>query len=117
MKKPLLLMIVLLLAGALQLLPCDVTLETQPAKKKGKIEVKLFVDCIHRFCPLEIDKTELKPEGLEIEKKGEWTLVEGRCYEIDLLVRLTGKKAGTITITRRCPKRGLQEEVVTIEPQ
>jgi len=42
--------------------------------------------------------------------------VEGRCYEIDLLVRLTGKKAGSITVSRSCPKRGLQEEVVAIEP-
>ncbi len=117
MKKTILLLATLLLLGsAAQLRPCDVTVETKAAKEKGKIEVKLCVDRFHRSCPLGIDKTDLKAEGLVIEKRGEWSNVKGSLYEIDLVVRLTGKKAGTITVLRCCPKRGPQEEIVTIEP-
>ena len=116
MKKPILLMIVLLFVSALQLLPCDVTAETRPAKKKGQIEVKLFVDCVHRSCSLAITDTKLETEGLKIEKQGEWTRVEDRFYQLDLVVSLTGKEGGSIRVIRDCPKRGSQEEVVKIEP-
>ncbi len=117
MKRAILLLATLLLMGsASQLRPCDVTVETKAAKEKGKIEVKLCVDRFHRSCPLDIGETDLKAEGLVIEKKGEWRNVKGSLYEIDLVVHLTGKKAGTITVLRCCPKRGPQEEVITIEP-
>jgi hypothetical protein len=117
MKKTMLLLSTLLLLGsAAQLRPCDVTAETQPAKEKGRIQVKLCVDRFHRSCPLDIGKTDLKAEGLVIEKKGEWRNVKGSLYEIDLVVRLIGKKPGTITVLRCCPKRGPQEEIVAIEP-
>lgn len=118
MKKSIFLLATLLLMGSMtQLRPCDVTVETKAAKEKGKIEVKLCVDRFHRSCPLDIGETDLKAEGLVIEKKGEWRNVEGSLYEIDLVVRLTGKKKpGTITVLRCCPKRGLQEEAVTINP-
>ncbi len=117
MKKQIFVPMILLLACALQLLPCDVAVETKAAKEKGKIEVTLCVDRFHRSCSLDIGETDLKAEGLVIEKRSEWRNVKGSLYQIDLVVRLTGKKAGSITVSRRCPKRGLQEEAVTIEPQ
>jgi hypothetical protein len=116
MKKPMLLLATLLLGSAMQLRPCDVTVETKAAKEKGRIEVKLSVDRFHRSCPLDIGQTDLKAEGLVIDKKGEWRNVKGGLYEIDLVVHLTGKKAGSITVLRCCPKRGPQEEILAIEP-
>lgn len=117
MKKTILIWTALLLLGsALQLLPCDITMESKAAKEKGKIEVKLFVDRFHRSCPLDIGQTQLKAQGLKIVKQGEWKCVEGGLYEIDLLVKLAGKKSGTITVSRGCPRRGLQEETVKIDP-
>jgi hypothetical protein len=104
-----------LLAGAAHIWPCDVTAETAAAGK-GKIAVKLFVDCIHRRCPLAITDTRLETEGLVIEKQGEWKKVEGSVYELDMVVSLTGKSKGKIRVLRSCPKRGLQEEAITVAP-
>ncbi len=116
MRKSAILFLFLLLAGALPLLPCDVTAETKPAKEKGKIEVKLFVDCVHRSCPLAIQETKLETEGLKIEKQGEWTPVEERFYQLDLVVSLTEKEGGAIRVIRECPRRGTQEEIIKIKP-
>ena len=106
----------LLCVGAATLFPCDVTMEAKPADGKGRIQVRLYVDCVHRFCPLAIEKTQLQAEGLTIEKKGEWNRIEKNLYGLDLVVSLKGKSGGTINVIRSCPKRGLQKETVTIDP-
>lgn len=99
-----------------QLLPCYVYTETGPLVK-GKAEqfqVELFVECIHRRCPVAIGETILEAEGLKIEKRGEWELTEEGVYRLDLVVSLTGKDKGEIRVLRKCPKHGLQKETLEI---
>ncbi len=115
MKKATFLILALLLAGGvLPLLPCDVRMECSQVMVKGKtkFEVRLFVETVHRRCPLDIDRTGLAPENLAIEKQGQWQQVEAGLYRLDLTVALKGKGAGRLRVMRECPKRGLQEELL-----
>ena len=117
MKKTIFLILALLLAGGLtRLFPCDVSVETAPAAAGGKnrLQVKLFVEQVHRRCPLEIGQTKLETTGLTIEKRGQWQAVGEGLYRLDLTVFLTGKGSGEIRLLRDCPKRGQQKEVLGI---
>jgi hypothetical protein len=117
MKKTILSIALLLLTGGLmQLLPCDVSLETAPAVagSKNKILVKLFVECVHRRCPLAIDQTRLETSGLAIERQGQWQEIGAGLYRLDLTVSLTGKGNGEIRVLRECVKHGLQQESLEI---
>ena len=119
MKRKLQLLLALtLFAGTLSLFPCDITMKTAPAVAGGKdkIKVTLFVESIHRRCPLAIDKTCLETEGLVIEKQGQWQKVEECLYQMELIVSLKGKEKGEIRVLRTCPKRGLQKEILEIKP-
>jgi len=119
MKKATSLILALLLAGGLmQLLPCDVFMESSQVtiKGKNKIEVKLFVETVHRRCPLGVEKTGLTPEGLTIEKQGQWQKVEEGLYRLELIVALKGKGEGKLHVLRKCPQRGLQEEILKFAP-
>lgn len=117
MKRAIFLLIIVL-AGWAPLLPCDVHMETCPATAIGKdnIQVKLFVELIHRRCPVPIEKTRLETSGLTIEKQGEWKEVEAGIYQMDLVISLKGKSKGEIRVLRECPKTGLQKEVLEIKP-
>ena len=99
-----------------QLLPCYVYSETGPLVKgkTDQFQVKLFVECIHRRCPVAIEETLLETEGLKIEKQGEWELSEDGVYRLDLVVSLTAKDKGEIRVLRKCPKHGLQKETLEI---
>ena len=118
MKKSIMLLLALVLSGAaVTLFPCDITMETQPAAgAKNKINVKLTVECIHRRCPVNIEKTTLAATGLVIEKQGLWKKVEAGIYQMDLVVALNGKEKGEIRVRRECPKTGHQEETLEIAP-
>ncbi len=117
MKRPILLIMTLLVMGSMsQLLPCYVYSETGPLVKgkADQFQVKLFVECIHRRCPVAIAETILETEGLKIEKRGQWELTEEGVYRLDLVVSLTGKDKGEIRVLRKCPKHGLQKETLEI---
>lgn len=115
MKKALLLAI-FLAAGMKSLLPCDVYMETAPVAgaAKNKVQIKLFVEFIHRRCPVKIDETRLDPKNVTIVKQGEWKKIDTCLYEKDLVVVLAKNGAGEIRVLRECPKTGLQEEVLGI---
>jgi len=115
MKRSLLLLIVLF-AGFATLLPCDIYMKTVPVTggDKNRIQVKLFVEFIHKRCPVKIEETKLEAKGVVIEKQGAWKKVEDLVYEKDLIVVLNGKGNGEIRVLRQCPKTGLQEEVLGI---
>ncbi len=117
MKRSILLIAMLLAMGSMsQLLPCYVYSETGPLVKgkTDQFQVKLFVECIHRRCPVAIEETLLETEGLKIEKQGEWELSEDGVYRLDLVVSLTAKDKGEIRVLRKCPKHGLQKETLEI---
>jgi len=117
MKKSIfMLLALLLLGGRASLFPCDITMETGPAAAKNKINVRLIVECIHRRCPVNIEKTKLATDGLVIEKQGQWKKTGEGIYQMDLIVSLKGKEKGAITVRRECPKTGHQEEILEIEP-
>ncbi len=119
MKRKLQMLLALtLVTGTISLYPCDITMKTAPAVagNKNKIKVTLLVESIHRRCPLAIDKTCLETEGLVIEKQGRWQKVEECLYQMELIVSLKGKEKGEIRVLRTCPKRGLQKEILEIEP-
>jgi hypothetical protein len=105
-----------LFAGTISLFPCDITMETAkaPLAGKNKIQVKLIVECIHKRCPLSIEKTNLTASGLTIEKQGQWKKNAAGAYAMDLLVSLNGKENGEIRVLRDCPKTGCQEEALEI---
>jgi len=115
MKRSLLLLIVLF-AGFASLLPCDVYMKTVPVSGGAgkKVQVSLFVEFIHKRCPVKIEETKLDAKGVAIEKQGAWKKVEDFIYEKDLVLVLNGKGAGEIRVLRQCPKTGLQEEVLGI---
>jgi hypothetical protein len=115
MKKALLLAI-FLVAGMKSLLPCDVYMETAAVagNAKNKVQVKLFVEFIHKRCPVKIEETRLDSKNLLIEKQGQWKKIDACVYEKDLLVVLTKKGSGEIRVLRECPKTGQQEEVLGI---
>ncbi|MFH2107779.1 MAG: hypothetical protein ABII93_03840 [Chrysiogenia bacterium] len=119
MKKPIILLLAILLAGAAaSLFPCDITMETQPAAAgaKNKIKVRLTVECFHRRCPVNIEETKLAAKDLVIEKRGQWKKTGEGIYQMDLMVSLKGKEKGAITVRRECPKTGHQEEILEIAP-
>jgi len=111
-------LLIMLSGGFAALFPCDVYMESSQivAKGKNKFAVKLFVETVHRRCPLGVEKTGLTPEGLIIEKQGKWKKVEEGLYQMDLIVSLKGKSEGKLRVLRECPKRGLQEEILKFEP-
>ncbi len=117
MKKNLFLILLLLTGAVMQLFPCDVTMETSLAapSSNGRIQVKLFVECVHRRCPVSIDKSKLETSGLTIEKQGQWQEIGTGLYRLDLTVSLTGKGNGEIRVLRKCPKHGLQKETLEIK--
>ena len=96
-----------MLAGFAQLFPCDVYMETGPAAGGGKnaLQVKLFVELIHRRCPVDIEKTRLVAAGAAIASQGQWKKVAAGIYEKDLVVSLNGKSQGEIRVLRDCPDR------------
>jgi hypothetical protein len=119
MKRSTLLFLTIMLCGGLtSLFPCDITMETSQAAASGKdkINVKLIVECIHKRCPVSIEKTTLATDGLTIEKQGQWKKDGEGIYQMDLLVSLNGKGKGEIRVRRECPKAGHQEETLEIDP-
>jgi len=115
MKRSLLLLIAMC-AGFASLFPCDVYMETGPAAagKKNAVQVKLFVELIHRRCPVDIEKTRLVATGAAIASQGQWKKVAAGIFEKDLVVSLAEKGKGEIRVLRDCPKTGLQEEILGI---
>ena len=111
------LLAVALLGASASLFPCDVTMETSAAVPpgKGKIQVKLLVECVHRRCPVKIDMTKLETAGLTIEKQGQWQDLGAGLHRLDMVVSLTGKGNGEIRVLRQCPKHGLQKETLEIK--
>ena len=109
-------MALLAMGSVSQLLPCYVYTETGPLVKgsMNQFQVKLFVEIIHRRCPVSIEETLLETEGLKIEKRGEWELADDDVYRLDLVVSLTTKDKGEIRVLRKCPKHGLQKETLEI---
>jgi hypothetical protein len=106
-----------LFAGTISLFPCDITMKTAraPLAGKNRIQVKLIVECIHKRCPLSIEKTKLTTAGLTIEKQGQWKKNAAGAYEMDLIVFLNGKENGEIRVLRECPKTGCQEETLEVK--
>lgn len=117
MKRTLQLLLALaLFAGTISLFPCDVYMETAAVSgnAKNKVQVKLFVEFIHKRCPVKIEETRLDAKNVTIEKQGQWKKIDVCLYEKDLVVVLNKKGAGEIRVLRECPKTGLQEEVLGI---
>jgi hypothetical protein len=118
-RSALLFMTILLFGGLASLLPCDITIETSRAAASGKnkINVKLIVECIHKRCPVSIEKTTLVTDGMTIEKQGQWKTDGEGIYQMDLIVSLNGKDKGAIRVHRECPKTGHQEEILKLDPR
>jgi hypothetical protein len=104
----------LLPAGLAPLFPCDVYAETARAAGKDKVQVKLFVELVHRRCPVDIEKTRLAPAGVTIDGQSRWQKVAAGLYRKDLVVSLSEKAGGEIRVLRDCPKTGRQLEVLGI---
>jgi hypothetical protein len=120
MKKSKLLFLTIMFFGGLgSLLPCDITMKTSQAAASGKdkINVKLIVECIHKRCPVSIEKTTLAADGITIEKQGPWKNDGEGIYKMDLIVSLNGKVKGEIRVHRECPKTGHQEETLKLDPR
>ncbi len=117
-RLTLLFMTIMLFGGLASLLPCDITMETHQAAASGKnkINVKLIVECIHKRCPVSIEKTTLATDGMTIEKQGPWKKDGEGIYQMDLIVSLNGKAKGEIRVRRECPKTGHQEETLKLDP-
>jgi hypothetical protein len=115
-RLKLLLLLILLPAGLASLFPCDVYMETGPAAaaEKNRIQVKLFVELIHKRCPVNINATVLTATGLAIERQSLWKQVEPGIYQKELVVSLNGKAKGEIRVLRECPKTGIQAETLGI---
>jgi hypothetical protein len=115
MKRSIL-MVIAMLTGFTSLLPCDVYMETGPAATGGKnaIQVKLFVELIHKRCPVNIEKTQLVAAGVAIASQGQWQKIAAGVFEKDLVISLGEKGKGEIRVLRTCPKTGLQEEILGI---
>jgi hypothetical protein len=90
-------------------------METTTADK-SKEQVSLFVECVHRRCPLRSEETKLEAEGLAIEKQGQWQKAKTGVYRMDLVVSLDGNGKGEIRVLKQCPKTGLQKEILEIAP-
>ena len=86
----------------------------RPAAKNA-IKVKLFVELIHKRCPVDIEKTRLVTAGAAIASQGQWKKVAAGIYQKDLIVSLNGKGKGEIRVHRDCPKTGQQEETLEID--
>ena len=116
MKRFALILLTVLLWGALApLFPCDVYLETNPAGGgKNRIQVRLFVELVHRRCPVDIHKSKLETSGMKIEKQGQWQNLDDGLYRLDLVVTLTSEGNGEIRVLRDCPKHGMQKEILGI---
>ena len=115
MKRSLLSLIALF-AGFASLFPCDVSMEAGPAVagKKNTIPVKLFVELIHRRCPVDITKTRVVAAGAAITSQGQWQKVAAGVFAKGLVVTLGEKSKGEIRVLRDCPKTGRQEEILGI---
>ncbi len=118
MKKiKLFVLIFLLSAGLATLFPCDISFETAKIVENGKnkVSVKILVDIVHRNCPVNIEKTMLVFDGVQVEKKSAWKKIDACTWEMKLTGTLPGNKAGEIRVARDCPKRGLHQEILKIE--
>ena len=109
-------MTLLLSGGFNALFSCDITMETAKAAggSRDQVQVKLFVECIHKRCPVKIEDTQLTFDGLMVVKQGQWQKVEPGIYRLDLIVSLGTSAKGGIRVLRKCPKTGLQEEELEI---
>jgi len=74
-----------------------------------EIKITVFVDFVHTPCPLAIENTKIKLEGLEIVKPGEWVKSEdsnGYFMEMTVKVMADFPKDGKIILTRTCDNEG-----------
>ncbi|MBN2400553.1 hypothetical protein EH223_09180 [candidate division KSB1 bacterium] len=120
MKKiKLLVFMFLFSAGLTTLFPCDISFETAKIVENGKnkINIKILVDIVHRNCPVDIEKTRLVFDGIQIEKKSPWIKIDACTWEMELTGTLPGNKTGEIHVVRECSKRGLHQESLKIEAQ
>ncbi len=74
-----------------------------------EIKVTVFIDFVHTPCPLAIENSKIKLEGLEIVKPGEWVKSEkSNGYYIEMTVKVIADfpKDGKLILTRACDNEG-----------
>ncbi len=115
MKKVLFVLIMAILGFVWSLPGCDVTLEAKEiaGKNPATRSVRVVVEFTHGRCPVKIEETQFKTEGVRIDKRGLWKELPDGLYQIDLQVTLTGKN-GKIAVVRECGKCGRRESLLTL---
>lgn len=101
------------LLTSISALACDITFEVMDGKKatystNDVVVAKVKVVLTHRSCPEGINKTELKPNNLEILTATKWTEKTPGTWERKVKIKVTEPKGGKATLqaVRVCDKDG-----------
>lgn len=73
-----------------------------------EIKVTILMSFVHKPCPLSIEESKLKFEGLEVVSESKWIETEDGGYkkEITLKVMPNFPKDARLTMTRTCEREG-----------
>jgi hypothetical protein len=104
----------LLLASALRLLACEISMDVQDDLKKDAylpgdtVVVLVQVQFTHRICSEGIKKTKFTYENLKIAGATEWKESKAGLYSRKIKATITADKKGDakITAVRQCDKEG-----------
>ncbi len=101
------------LLTSISVLACDINFDIQNGKKASyakndELVAKITVVFTHRSCPEGINKTQLKPNGLEILSATKWTEKTPGTWERKVKIKVTEPKGGKATLqaVRVCDKDG-----------
>jgi len=107
------LFIIICLLSFMQLNACDIDFSIEKNKKPfysigEEIIVCVTVALTHRNCPVDINKTDFKTDGIQILAMTPWKEISTGTYERKLKLKVIGNKSGYIVIKaiRTCEKEG-----------
>ena len=103
----------ILILTSISALACDISFEVLDGKKatyaqNDVLTAKVKVVLTHRSCSTSINKTELKPKGLEIVTATKWAEKTPGTWERKVKMKITDAKSGkaTLNAVRECEKDG-----------
>ncbi len=91
---------------------CDINFDVINGQKASysqndELTAKITVKFTHRSCPEGINKTELKPSGLEIAQATKWVETSAGVWERKLKLKVTANKGkAVLNAVRVCSKDG-----------
>lgn len=101
------------LITSISALACEISFEVMDGKKatystNDEVVAKVKVVLTHRSCPEGINKTELKPNNLEILTATKWTEKTPGTWERKVKMKITNTKSGkaSLNAVRKCDKDG-----------